>query len=216
MAKGFATGMAGTAVAAPLQYLIDDILFMTKSSRSFPLLTLWYKPGRTLQGLIASGEGHPAAVGIAALFGSVQSWRFYIAEDSMGLGVFAAGAVVGVLGIFLYAWLIRNFGRWFGASARQSELRTALGWGILPWTALFAMLPLLMAGASDAGELAGIYPFFFAAFVYGYIVLLLSLSAALRLSVLKTFLCLVITALVSIFPLTLIAQLIFGAPTPAP
>jgi hypothetical protein len=43
-------------------------------------------------------------------------------------------------------------------------------------------------------------------FVYGYVIILLSLSAALRMSVLKTFLCLVVTIIVSLFPLTLLAQ----------
>lgn len=36
--------------------------------------------------------------------------------------------------------------------------------------------------------------------------MLMALSAALRLSVLKTFLCLVVTVLVSLFPLTLLGQ----------
>ena len=44
--------------------------------------------------------------------------------------------------------------------------------------------------------------------VYGYIVLILSLAAALRLTPLKTFLCLVITIIFSLFPLILLFQLL--------
>jgi hypothetical protein len=51
-------------------------------------------------------------------------------------------------------------------------------------------------------------PVFFCVFFYGYVIILLSLSAALRLSVLKTFFCLAVTIIVSLFPLTLCAQLL--------
>jgi hypothetical protein len=180
------------------------------------LFTLWYKPARTLQGLIASGAGRLEAVVVAALFGVVQAWRVYTANPDSGPGVLALGAVAGVVGIYLYGWLIRNFGRWFGSSVAQVDVRTALGWGVLPWTLLFGALPVLIAGSGDASELANLYPIFFAGFVYGYVILLLSVSAALRLTVLKTFLCLVVTALVSVFPLTFMAQLFLGAPVPAP
>jgi hypothetical protein len=66
-----------------------------------------------------------------------------------------------------------------------------------------------MVGAEMAPEVIVSYaPVFFVVFVYGYVIILLALSAALRLSALKTFLCLVVTVLVSLFPLTLFAQLL--------
>ncbi|MGB0408773.1 MAG: YIP1 family protein [Opitutales bacterium] len=189
---------------------------MIKSNSTVPLLTLWYKPGQTLQGLIAVGAGHTGAVVITALFGLVQAWRLHIAGDESGSLVLVAGMAVALLGLFLYGWLIRNFGRWLGSESRPADVRTALGWGLLPWLVLFAGLSLLMAQSGDVAQLATVYPFFFVAFVYGYIILLLALSAALRISVLKTFLCLVVTCLVSIFPITFIAQLVFGLSVPNP
>ena len=189
---------------------------MSDSNSQFPLFSLWYKPKRTLQGLILDGRGHAAAIVIALLFGGVQGWRFYVSTEPSSPGVLIAGGLVLLLGLYLYGWLIRNFGRWFQSEAKQSDIRTALGWGLLPWTVMFGALSILMARAEDATQLAGLYPVFFVGFIYGYVVLLLALSAALRISILKTFLCLVITCLVSIFPLTLLAQILIGPVGPTP
>ena len=110
--------------------------------------------------------------------------------------------------MYLFGWLARNFGRWFGADTTQKETRTALGFGLLPWTLLSVVLSFMLAVQVDAEQIVRYAPFFFVIFVYGYVIILLSLSAALRLSVFKTFLCLVVTVLVSLFPLTLLAQLL--------
>jgi len=47
------------------------------------------------------------------------------------------------------------------------------------------------------------------------VVLLAALSSALRLSFMGTFFCFVVTTLVSLFPLTLILQLVTGASGPS-
>ena len=47
-------------------------------------------------------------------------------------------------------------------------------------------------------------------FVYSCIILVLSLSVALQISIIKTFLCLVVTVLFSVFPLTLLAKVLTG------
>ena len=78
----------------------------------------------------------------------------------------------------------------------------------MPWLLLFLGLIFVLGRNADAEALASFYWLFFLGFLYGYVILLLSLAAALRLSVLKTFLCLIVTFLVSLFPLTLFVQLI--------
>ncbi|MEM8868026.1 MAG: hypothetical protein AAGC73_07130 [Verrucomicrobiota bacterium] len=185
---------------------------MTQATQGFFAVTLWYKPGRTMQGLIEQDKGHGCAVLLAAIFGIVQSWRFYAADDSQGLVVLGLGALVGVGALFFFAWLLRNFSRWFGASVPIRHVRLALGLSLLPWTLMFAVLIGMLGQAPDASAIAGYFPVFFAVFLYGYILLLLSLSSVLNLSFLKTFLCLVITTLVSFFPITLILQLMVGVP----
>ena len=102
--------------------------------------------------------------------------------------------------------MTRNFGRWFGAKAEQKDTRTALGFGLLPWTVLSVVISFMIGAQMDPEVIVSYAPLFFVVFVYGYVIILLGLSAALRISVLKTFLCLVVTVLVSLFPLTLLAQ----------
>ena len=183
---------------------------MTESSRSSPLVTLWYKPGETLQGLIATGKGRSGALVIAAVFGLVQVLPTYLAKEGPSLGLLLLSAFAAVAGLYLFSWLLRNFARWFGGGAALVDVRTALGWGLLPWTALFGLLLLLVTTAN--GDARQLFPLFFAAILYGFVILLYTLSTALRLSFMKTFFCLLLTFLVSIFPLTLVLQLFLGVP----
>lgn len=175
----------------------------------------WYKPKQTMQGLIESGRGHGAALAVAIAFGLVQAVPFYLMPDSRGVPVLALGAFAGLVGLYFFAWLLRNFGRWFGGQASLREVRTALGCSLLPWLVLFAVLFGLLQ-ALDRQLVAQYYWIFFLGFLYGYVVILLGLSAALRLSVVKTFLCLIVTGLVSLFPLTLLLQILTGGPPTAP
>ncbi|MDQ8208280.1 hypothetical protein QEH52_12220 [Coraliomargarita sp. SDUM461003] len=181
---------------------------MTERTNPFYVLTLWYKPAQTMQGLIESGAGHRLALVVAMLFGMVQADRFYLADPEAGITYYVMGALLGLVGLFLFGWLLRNFSRWFGGQAVVREVRVALGLGLLPWLCLFGALIFVLGAQQDAAELANYYWLFFLGFLYGYVILLLSLASALRLSVLKTFLCLIVTALVSIFPLTLLIQLV--------
>lgn len=187
---------------------------MTESSRPTPLITLWYKPGQTLQGLIASGKGRTEAFCIAAAFGLVQVWPAYVSQESGPVGLLVGGAAVALGGLFLFSWLLRNFGRWFGGSAKLADLRTALGWGLLPWTLLCGILLAFIT--LTGGDARQMFPLFFGAILYGFVVLLSTLSVTLRLSVMKTFFCLLLTFLVSLFPLTFIMQMVLGPPAPTP
>ncbi|WPJ95455.1 YIP1 family protein [Coraliomargarita algicola] len=184
---------------------------MTEQTNPFYVLTFWYKPGQTMQGLIKSGAGHRLALVLAMLFGLVQADRFYLTNPDAGITYYVIGALAGLLGLYLFAWLLRNFGRWFGGQAAQREVRVAIGLGLLPWLLLFTALIFVLGSQQDAAALANYYWLFFLGFLYGYVILLLSLAAALRLSVLKTFLCLIVTFLVSLFPLTLFIQLVASA-----
>jgi hypothetical protein len=177
----------------------------TKNTQN-PLLTLWYKPASSMRVLLDRGQRHGAAVLIAAFFGAVQSGQSTQGQAESGPLPFVLGGLAGVIGLYLFGWLTRNFGRWFGAEATQQDTRTALGLSLLPWTLLSMVLAFMIGAQIEPEVIVSYAPLFFVVFVYGYVIMLLSLSAALRMSVLKTFLCLVVTILVSLFPLTLLAQ----------
>jgi hypothetical protein len=168
-----------------------------------------------MRALLDAGQGHSAAVMIAAFFGAVQGGRFALERADSGPLPFVFGGLAGLCGLYLFGWLSRNFGRWFGAETTQRDARTALGLGLLPWTLLSMLLSFLLVAEVNPEVIASYAPVLFCVFFYGYVIILLGLSAALRLSVLKTFFCLAVTIIVSLFPLTLLAQLlvsIFGSP----
>ncbi len=159
-----------------------------------------------MRAMLDAGQGHSAAVLITAFFGAVQSGRLAMEQAEPGPLPFVLGGLAGVVGLYLFGWLTRNFGRWFGAEAAQRDTRTAIGLGLLPWTLLSMVLSFMVGAEMDPEVIVSYAPIFFVVFIYGYVIMLMALSAALRLSVLKTFLCLVVTVLVSLFPLTLLGQ----------
>ena len=77
----------------------------------------------------------------------------------------------------------------------------------MPWVLCFSIL-FLFGQNFDSHVVGQYFWLFFILLVYGYIVLILSLTAVLRLTPLKTFLCLVITIIFSLFPLILLFQLL--------
>lgn len=165
-----------------------------------------------VRALLDNDRGQGAAWLIAAVFGLVQSMRVYLASEAPVLSTLLLGAVAGLAGLVLFGWLLRNFSRWFGGQSTLKAARTGLGLGLLPWTLLFAALIPILQSSEDGAAIAQYFLLFFLFFIYGYFVLLMSLSEALNLSVLKTFLCLVVTIIVSLFPLTLLMQIFVGAP----
>lgn len=185
---------------------------MAQSKGPVSPILLWYRPGHYMQGLIQNGKGGFGALIISALFGLVQSFALYRSAEEPAARVLFAGPLIGIGMLYLVAWLMRNFGRWFGARAKISDIRLALGWGIAPWLLAFGLLAWLSARVVNPADLEGVYLYFFVLFLYGYVILLMCLRSALGISMIKTFLCFMVTIMVSLFPLTLIAQLLLGAP----
>ena len=177
-----------------------------RNSKSF-LLTFWYRPAYSTRQLLIFHQGHISAMLVAAVMGMVQFSRLLpVPSENLWVHLLLYG-FGGIVGLFLFGWLVCNFGRWFGAEAEQRAVRTALGLGILPWTIIFGILLLMLNLGFDPESIAEKYfPFVLGAFIYGFCILLLSLTVALRLSIIRTFLCMVFTCLLSFFPLTLLAQ----------
>jgi len=171
------------------------------------LVKIWYQPRVAVRELIASGRaGHGVALVISSVFGVLQAARFYLSVETPRIYFLFIGALVGIVALFLFSWLLRNFGRWFGATASLAEVRTAVGCSLMPWTFLFGVFVFALFVVSDAAVVSRFYFLFFVGLVYGYIVLLLSIASALQLSIMKAFMCLVVTILFSLFPITMLIQ----------
>jgi hypothetical protein len=136
---------------------------MTEQINPLYVCTLWYKPRKTMQGLIENGRGHRTSLIVAIASGMIQAVPVYSSDESLGVSVFLIGAIIGFLGLYLLAWLLRNFGRWFGAQASLREVRTGLGLGLMPWLLCFSVLFLFRQNfGSFRGRsvfLAVLYPF---------------------------------------------------------
>lgn len=119
-----------------------------------PWTSIWLRPRATIQHIVDT-ELERHVVALAALSGIVQALdnaSGRSAGDSLpfpvvlGL-VFILGPLVGLIGVYLWAWLLRWTGRWLGGQATLPQLRTALAWGSVPMIAggvpLFLVLILI-------------------------------------------------------------------------
>ncbi|MGB0415840.1 MAG: hypothetical protein ACPGKS_03220 [Coraliomargarita sp.] len=182
---------------------------MTEKPTPLYLLRFWYKPGTTMQALIAADKGHGVAVLVAAFFGVFQMGPIFARSGAEGFGPFAlAGSVAGVTCLYFMALLARNFSRWFGGSAELRKVRIALGISLAPWTLVFAGLFVVLLGAADAESAAAVFPLFAVGFIYGWVIVLLSMSAALGITPLRTFGVLALTFVVAFFFISFVAQIV--------
>ena len=118
---------------------------MSKTSKWSYLIALFYRPGNSIKQLIRFDYGHTEALIVAVFFGLIQSSRLLRSTSEELLFHFLIGGLLGLGALYLLGWLVRNFGRWFGASAEQRAVRIALGLGIVPWMFLFMAFALRFA-----------------------------------------------------------------------
>lgn len=115
-----------------------------------PLTAIWLRPRATIQHVVDT-ELEQRVVALAALSGIVQALD-NASGHNLGdhlpfpvvLGiVLIIGPMLGLIGLYLWAWLLRWTGRWLGGRATLAQLRTAIAWGSVPMIA--AGVPLVLA-----------------------------------------------------------------------
>lgn len=176
---------------------------MTALKNQFHLSALFYRPGSTVKHLVEADRGHRTALVISAFFGLMQALRFNAGSSDAfpfsRLPILSAGILTGISGLYFFAVLVRNFSRWFGGQAELSSVRTALGLSLLPWTLLSGALLSLLVSGFDASTAVILMPVFLVLFLYGYVIVLLSVGAVLGLNALRTTLTLAISSVVAFF-----------------
>lgn len=101
--------------------------------------SIWTQPRATIQTLIDTNPGHSVIVlsilaGIYQIFDSASGNNLGDEQDLMmiiGMAL-VLGAVVGLIGLYLSAFLIEWTGRWIGGQGNQPHLRTAIAWSGIP------------------------------------------------------------------------------------
>ena len=112
-----------------------------------PWVSIWTRPRATIQQIVETDLTRHVLV-LAALAGVRQALNemsiSQLGDDfgPAGLIVFGlgAGAVAGMVGLYLAAWLFEVIGRRLGGTARTPELRAALAWGGVPLVAALAVV----------------------------------------------------------------------------
>lgn len=117
-----------------------------------PLKTVWFHPRRTMRTFLAFNSSRGMFL-IACLSG-IARFLERSEENSLGeihelskilLLAAAIGPIVGLLGVYFGAALLRMSGRILGGQAASPELRTAVAWGGLPVTACILLwIPKLL------------------------------------------------------------------------
>jgi hypothetical protein len=105
------------------------------------------------------------------------------------------------------ALLTRNFSRWFGGRSDCRLVRVGIGLAFLPWTVLSGCLLYLLLKGSSAALIQSIQPLLMAGLVYGFALLLLSVSVALGISALRTFASLMLAGAVAFFSITFVLSI---------
>jgi signal peptidase I len=118
---------------------------------SSPFLTIWWKPRQTILDVVAGTTGRAvlplavlggAATAVAGLLNvgverSLADWRVLLL-------CLVVGGPLGILNLYVGAWIAAGVGRILGGAASAAKLRTVFAWGMLPTIVAGA---LAMAGA---------------------------------------------------------------------
>lgn len=112
------------------------------------LRAIWIHPRRTLREILSVNPKHyvlllAALIGIKGMFDGIVQSEPLAAENIGSIEAFVialiAGPILGIGMVYLYAWLYKLTGRWFGGVGTVRTLATAVAWGSVP---VVAVLPL--------------------------------------------------------------------------
>jgi signal peptidase I len=154
-----------------------------------PWLSMWFKPGDTIERVVAMNPRHHvlllAALGaISNLVLQLIDFRRTIELPNWQIlaGVVLGGAIIGVVSLYISGLMFRWAGNIFGGRAPAVQLRAAIAWGTVPAVLMLAInlivLIVLMPNSANVPRVA-----------QPPIVVLQAIAAALSLwSVIATFL----------------------------
>ena len=129
-----------------------------------PFFSLWVAPRQTIRRLVDTDPTR-YVIGLAMLSGALGrleiAWFSALSQRTppsplWPVGVafrVVIGAIVGVIGLYVGAWLVGIFCRILGGVSSAIEMRTALAWSRLPGiTATIVSIALVLFGAVNPPE----------------------------------------------------------------
>jgi hypothetical protein len=116
-----------------------------------PWTSIWLRPRATIQHIVDT-ELEKRVLALAALSGIVQTLDNASGRNLgdtlpfpvvLGL-ILVLGPFVGLISVYLWAWLLRSTGRWLGGQGTLAQLRTAIAWGSVPMITGGVLLLLIL------------------------------------------------------------------------
>ncbi len=109
-----------------------------------PWCSIWFKPRQTIRAIVDQDPGYcvlPLAVaaGMATLWMQFGGLALEAAKPMLIAAVLLGGALMGVLWLFIFGWLYRWVGSWFGGQAKNADVRAAIAWAEMPMFLVFGL-----------------------------------------------------------------------------
>ena len=119
-----------------------------------PWISMWTRPRQTVQSIVETNAEHSVLL-LAALAGISQALdkaSIKNAGDTLPLplilGTAIGGVVSGIIGLYLFGFLVRHAASWLGGTANAEATRAAIAWSNVPivWALLLWIPQLAMFG----------------------------------------------------------------------
>ena len=193
-----------------------------------PWFAMWLKPRETIQSIVNRNPTHlviplAIAVGISKSLdrASIKSLGDSFELPTLLAFCVVAGILFGIAGLYIFSYLLKITGNWFGGQSNLVNIRSALAWSSVPtvWALLLWVPQLIIFGkdlfTSSAPRIAE-FPYVYFGFVtiesliaiWGLVVFCKALGQVQKFSVWLALVSVVLSMLTITLPLLLLTYLL--------
>jgi hypothetical protein len=129
---------------------------MTIPTKHFnPWLTMWFRPRETIQSIIDRNPGKSVLllVSLSGISKSIGNASIkHLGDKNQSLDFFfqtiISGIISGVIGLYIFGFLLKHAGRWLGGNSNSKNIRAAIAWSCIPvaWSLLLLIPELAIFG----------------------------------------------------------------------
>jgi signal peptidase I len=160
-----------------------------------PWITIWFSPRLTIERLVAARPGYfvwPLAIlgTVASIYNqiSVIYSASFLSDWQLALSLLLFGAVVGIVWLYFYGFMLSWIGKLLGGRASALHMRAAFAWSTLPTILGFALIAII-DGVTGRGSTLDSVPLMVAAFsLWSFVIFLLMLGRVERFGFWRTIL----------------------------
>ena len=143
---------------------MSDTPFDADTRQTSPLISIWWRPRQTIERIVA-GRPDYMVLPLAALSGAASAVGMLTGHGARSelidwrtlLACVVGGGIVGIVNLYVFAFVTGWLGRKMGGQATTAAVRTVFAWGSLPGILGLAVVLSIAAGWRIAGS-AGAEP----------------------------------------------------------